>query len=86
VCASLIGVIALIGVILILTVGVHTSYAFYGGSRLMMSEFTYDAHPGDFVGYSELLRSNGFVYLYYDYSFDLTSVSFKIQPLDDKNP
>jgi hypothetical protein len=38
ICASLIGLIAIVGIILIFTVGVHSSYNFYGGSRLIMNE------------------------------------------------
>jgi hypothetical protein len=79
VCASLIGFIALLGIILIVTVGVHSSYTFYGGSRLIMSVDTYNVHVADFVGYSYLTYQNpqheGLVFLYYDHTFDLNNLS-----------
>jgi hypothetical protein len=40
----------------------------------MMSEATYNLHAGDFTGYSELLKSNDYVYIYYDYSFNLDTL------------
>jgi hypothetical protein len=73
ICASLVGLIAIMGIILITVVGVHSSYMFYGGSRLMMTEATYNAHIADFVGYSDLVHANdsSVVYLYYDHTFNL---------------
>ncbi|MDR0674684.1 MAG: hypothetical protein LBF36_00210 [Mycoplasmataceae bacterium] len=85
VCASLVGFIVLLGVILILTIGVHSAYSFYGGSRLVMSDFTYASHSADFIGYSNLVRSDGLVYLYYDHTFNLGNLSWVIrQELPDK--
>jgi hypothetical protein len=70
-------IVATLGVILIITVGVHSSYVFYGGSRLIVAKEAYDTHTAAFAGYSNItMETNGFfVYLYYDHVFDTNQIS-----------
>jgi hypothetical protein len=63
-----------LGVILILAVGVHSSYLFYGGSRVITTFDVYSQHASVFAGYSSIVQTNGLVYLYYDHTFDTTTL------------
>jgi hypothetical protein len=72
ICASLVLAIGIIGIILIFVVGVHSSYLFYGGTRIMLDVNDYNSHMSDFSGYSEKVISNGIIYLYYDHAFTPT--------------
>jgi hypothetical protein len=73
ICASIVALVILVGILLVTVVGVHSSYTFYGGSRLIMSNATYISHTNLFEGYSNIVRSNNLVYLYYDHTLNTST-------------
>jgi hypothetical protein len=77
-CASVVLTIAILGVVLILAVGVHSSYLFYGGSRVITTFDVYNSNVGIFAGYSNIVQTNGLVYLYYDHTFDTATLGTSI--------